>query len=183
MSFCIVSVNPSYSLCIGTFQPNIQKDNGIDAEGYHTYLASINDNQTYPIKYKISNGAVIESISSETQSPTLSIIVREVPQEGNLTIQLPTKLVGLYSAGGYNVAEGVRCAAIIGTSFPKPLESNLNFTTVEFPLMNYGGVDEMIYITGNNHQPSTTPEFPFTIPILLISVSLMIIFYRMNFRK
>lgn len=183
MSFCIVSVNPSYSLCIGTFQPNIQKDNGIDAEGYHTYLASINDNQTYPIKYKISNGAVIESISSETQSPTLSIIVREVPQEGNLTIQLPTKLLGLYSVGGYNVAEGARCAAIIGKSFPIPIESNLNFTTVEFPLMNYGGVDEMIYIAGNNHQPSITPEFPFTIPILLISISLMIIFYRANIQK
>jgi hypothetical protein len=139
ISFCIVSVIPSsYSMCMGTFQPNIQKDNGMDAEGYHTYLASINDNQTYPIKYKISSGAVIEAISSETSSsPIFNIIVREVPQGGNLTIQLPTKLLGLYSTGGYSVAEGAMCAAIIGKSFPTPLESNLNFTTVEFPLMNY----------------------------------------------
>jgi hypothetical protein len=145
---------------MGTFQPNIQKDNGMDVEGYHTYLASTNDNQTYPIKYKISSGAVIEAISSETPSPILNIIVQEVPQGGNLTIQLPTKLLGLYSAGGYSVAEGAMCAAIIGTSFPTPIESNLNFTTVEFPLMNYSGVDEMIYITGNYQQPSTTSEFP-----------------------
>ena len=147
-------------MCMGTFQPNIQKDNGMDVEGYHTYLASTNDNQTYPIKYKISSGAVIEAISSETPSPILNIIVREVPQGGNLTIQLPTKLLGLYSTGGYSVAEGAMCAAIIGTSFPTPIESNLNFTTVEFPLMNYSGVDEMIYITGNYQQPSTTSEFP-----------------------
>ena len=147
-------------MCIGTFQPNIQKDNEMDAEGYHTYLVSINDNQTYPIKYKISSGAVIETISSETSSsPILNIIVREVPQGGNLTIQLPTKLLGLYSAGGYSVAEGTMCAAIIGKSFPSPIESNLNFTTVEFPLMNHDGVDEMIYITGNYQQPSTTSEF------------------------
>lgn len=153
-------MNPSYSLCIGTFQPNTQKDNGVDAEGYHTYLASINNNQTYPIKYKISGGAVIETISSETISPTLSIIVREVPQGGNLTIQLPTKLLGLYSTGGYSVAEGAMCAAIIVKSFPTPIESNLNFTTVEFPLTNYSDVDEMIYITGNYQQPSDTSEFP-----------------------
>jgi len=160
ISFCIVSIIPSYSECMGTFQPNIQKDNGMDIEGYHTYLASTNDNQTYPIKYKISSGAVIEAISSETQSPVLNIIVREVPQGGNLTIQLPTKVLGLYSAGGYSVAEGAMCAAIIGTSFPTPIESNLNFTTVKFPLMSYSGVDEMIYITGNIQQPSTISEFP-----------------------
>jgi hypothetical protein len=145
---------------MGTFQPNIQKDNGMDAEGYHTYLASINDNQTYPIKYKISSGAVIEAISSETPPPILNIIVREVPQGGNLTIQLPTKLLGLYSAGGYSVAEGTMCAEIGDKSFPTPIASNLNFTTVEFPLMNYSGVDEVIYITGNSQQPSTTSEFP-----------------------
>lgn len=183
ISFGIISVNPSYSLCIGTFQPNIQKNTGMDVKGYHTYLASINDNQTYPIKYKISNGAVIESISSETQSPTLSIIVREVSQEGNLTIQLPTKLLGLYSVGGYSVAEGARCAAIIGKSFPTPIESNSNFTTVTFPLANYSGVDEMIYIEGNYQQPSTTPEFPFAILVMLIGIMTVLVFYRIKIRK
>lgn len=155
ISFCAVSTFPSYSLCLGTFEPKIQKDNGTDAEGYRTYQVSLSENQTYPIKYKISSGAVIEAISSETPSPILNIIVREVPQGGNLTIQLPTKLLGLYSAGGYSVAEGTMCAMIAGATFPTPIESNSNFTTVSLPLMNYDGVRELIIINGNH----AIPEF------------------------
>lgn len=141
-------------MCVGTYEPQIQKDNGTDVEGYHTYQVSIGDNQTYPVKYKISSNATLESIGWEKESPNLNIIVQEVAQGGNLTIQLPTKLLGSYN-GGYFMARGTMCAMIGDVTFPTPIESNSNFTTVSFPLMNYDGVREMIVIEGNH----AIPEF------------------------
>ena len=155
ISLCVFSISPSYSLCVGTYEPHIQKDNGTDVEGYHTYQVSIGDNQTYSVKYKISSNATLENIGWQKENPDFSIVVREVPQGGNLTIQLPTKLLGPYS-GGYTVAEGAMCAGIFGKTFPIPIESNSNFTTVSFPLMSYDGVREIIMINGNH----ATQEFP-----------------------
>lgn len=156
ISLCAFSTLPSYSMCVGTYEPHIQKDNGMDAEGYHTYQISIGNNRTYPVKYKISSNATLEDIGWQKENPDFSIVVREVAQGGNLTIQLPTKLLGPYSEG-YTVAEGAMCAGIFGKTFPTPIESNSNFTTVSFPLMNYDGVRELIIIN-RNHATSVFPS-------------------------
>lgn len=185
ISFCIVSVIPSYSLCMGTFVPRIPKDNETDVKGYHIYQAHGNDNQTYPVKYKISSNATLESIFYENPPyPKFNIIIREVPQGGNLTIQLPTKLLGSYNRD-YSVATGAMCAGIMYRDFPTPIESNLDFTTVSFPLMNYSGVNEMMIIGGNYAMfegNQTVPEFPFAIPILLVAIASLTVFYRLKFR-
>jgi hypothetical protein len=175
--FCIVPIIPSYSACEGTFKPKIQKDNGTDMEGYHTYQVSSENNQTYPVKYKISSLATLEWIGYQKEFPAFNIIVREVPQGGILTLQLPTNLLGLYSAGGFSVAEGAMCAGQFWTTFPTPIESNSNFTTVEFPLMKYSGVDENIYIVGNH----VTPEFPFATIMLALSIVLTILLYQFKY--
>lgn len=182
---CIVPIIPSYSLCTGGFVPRIQKDNGTDAEGYHTYQA-FSGNQTYPVKYKISSNATLESISYENPPyPKINIIIREVTEGGNLTIQLPTKLLGSYNRDYYSVATGAMCAGIGYGDFPTPIESNPTFTTVSFPLMNYSGVNELMIIGGNyatQEETQTVPEFPFAIPIFIISIASLIVFYRIKIR-
>lgn len=183
ISFCIVSIIPSYAVCFGTFVPRIQKDSGTDAEGYHTYQAYDSDNLTYPVKYKISSKATLEAIFYEKPPyPKFNIVMREVSQGGNLTIKLPTKLLGSYNRD-YSVATGAMCAAIIYRDFPAPMESNPDFTTVSFPLMNYSGVNEMMIIGGNYETPEgnqTVPEFPLVLPILLIGITSLFLFYRLK---
>lgn len=136
-------------MCVGKYEPHIQKDNGTDTEGYHTYQVSVGDNQTYPVKYKISSNATLESIFWDKETPSFNIVIREVSQGGNLTIQLPTKLLGVYNIG-YFVATGTMCADIVYRGAPAPIESNSNFTIVSLPLMNYDGVRELIMINGNH---------------------------------
>lgn len=186
ISLCAFSTLPSYSGCAGIYEPHIQKDNGTDTEGYHTYQAFAEDNQTYPVKYEISNNATLENIYLQKEFPSLTIIIKEVSQQGNLTIQLPTKLLGLYNGGGFSLAVGAMCANIEYATFPTPIESNSDYTTISFPLMNYDGVREMIIIDGNNVIPQgnqAIPEFPFAIPILTISIISLIVFYRISIKK
>jgi hypothetical protein len=167
-------------MCIGAFEPKIQKDTGTDAEGYHIYQAYGSDGQTYPVKYKISSNATLELIALNNEVPSFSIVIREVSQGGNITIELPTKLLGSYN-GGYNIATGAMCAAIIYRDFPTPIESNSDFTTISFPLANYSNVNEFMMIQGNHVTPEenqTIPEFPFTIPVLVIGMMTFIIMSR-----
>lgn len=177
---CIVPTIPSNSLCTGTFQSKIQKDNGTDTEGYHTYQTNVTNDQTYPVKYKISSNATLESIFLDKDQPSFNIFVREVSQGGNITIELPTKLLGSYN-GGYYFAAGAMCGGILDRDFPTPIESNSDFTTVSFPLMNYSGGEELMIISGNNAIPEgnqTIPEFPFAMPVLVIGIISFIIMSR-----
>ena len=74
-------------------------------------------------------------------------------------------------------------AAPKGCSIPPEDSPSINFIGYSGVTASGITVDENNTITITSVSPLTVPEFPLAIPILLISISSMIIFYRMNIRK
>ncbi|MGI0046439.1 MAG: hypothetical protein ACREBB_04535 [Nitrosotalea sp.] len=153
----------------------------LSPDDWHTFeMPTIGSNETHTIRYKVSDNARLEVMSYSSHQSQIYINVTIPPNGGDFIIQIPRTLVDSKYDNGTDRTFGVAMGtASIGPS-DKFVEFGSNSTdrTLEIFLPPQLGF-ENIMIGGFN----PIPEFPFAIPVLLIGITSMIVFYRTKIVK
>lgn len=159
-----------------------------------------NNSQTFNVPYTIFGGSVTK-MSIDASNPSLTILISSV-NYGTITLSLPRSLLDAKTSNGIDVPfiilmdgtktitqkdkgitsdriltiqflQGTKDIQIIGTSVASQnnstINSSTNFTTTQ---------QSPTQITNMSKSIPTVPEFSVSIPVLLISISLLILVSR-----
>ncbi|MDE2591010.1 MAG: hypothetical protein KGL95_15240 [Patescibacteria group bacterium] len=153
----------------------------LNPDDWHTFqMPTIGSNKTHLISYKVSDNVQLQTIAYNDYEKQMYIDVRTPPNGGDFIIQIPRYVVDSRYDNGTDRSFGVDMGtAAIGPSNEFiEIGNNSTYRTLEI-FLPVGVFGENIVIGGFE----SIPEFPFAIPVLLISITSLIIFYRMKFRK
>ena len=129
----------------------------------------------YSMPYTIENGKVI-NVTADVGSKSISILVNTT-NDGSITVTIPRTLSDSI-AGNPGVSNLLPFVVTRnGTSVSFQESENDTSRTMTIPWSGSG--IQSLKISGT----STVPEFPFSVPVLLIGIVSAIGFYRMKFKK
>jgi hypothetical protein len=139
----------------------------------------------YPINYTITDGR-LGSISLDNKTNSLTAHIIDAPSGTTLNLELPRELIDAKSDNnGTDFEVLIRGGSADYQNAPYSIiKTNTDSRMMQLPL-SYGQ---------NEYNPSGTwdvkitgtkiiPEFPFATPILIISITSLIVFHRMKFKK
>jgi hypothetical protein len=129
----------------------------------------------YSMPYTIENGKVI-NVTADVGSKSIAILVNTT-NDGSITVTIPRTLSD--SIAGNRGVSNLSPFVVTrnGTSVSFGESENDTSRTMTIPWSGSG--IQSLKIAGT----STVPEFPFSVPVLLIGIVSAIGFYRMKFRK
>jgi len=129
----------------------------------------------YFMPYTIENGKVI-NVTADVGSKSIAILVNTT-NDGSITVTIPKTLLDS-KAGNSNISNLLPFVVTRnGTPVSSQESENDTSRTITIPWSGSGTQSLKISST------STVPEFPFSVPVLLIGIVSAIGFYRMKFRK
>ncbi|NHH97201.1 hypothetical protein DYY66_2480 [Candidatus Nitrosotalea sp. FS] len=129
----------------------------------------------YSMPYTIENGKVI-NVTADVGSKSIAILVNTT-NDGSITVTIPRTLSDSIAGnpGVSNLSPFVVTRNGTSVSFGEGETDTSRTMTIPWS----GSGIQSLKISGT----STVPEFPFSVPVLLIGIVSAIGFYRMKFRK
>jgi len=129
----------------------------------------------YSMPYTIENGKVI-NVTADVGSKSIAILVNTT-NDGSITVTIPRTL--LDSTAGNSSIGNLLSFAVTRNGTPVSFQAGENDTSRTITIPWSGSGTQSLKISST----STVPEFPFSVPVLLIGIVSAIGFYRMKFRK
>ena len=129
----------------------------------------------YFMSYTIENGKVI-NVAADVGSKSISILVNTT-NDGSITVTIPRTLSD--SIAGNRGVSNLSPFVVTRNGTSVSFQESENDTSRTMTIPWSGSGIQSLKISGT----STVPEFPFSVPVLLIGIVSAIGFYRMKFRK
>ncbi|NHI02589.1 hypothetical protein DYY67_0628 [Candidatus Nitrosotalea sp. TS] len=151
------------------------KDAGYDRQGVAP--VRINDTAYYPVPYNITNGAF--DITADPADNALKLRIETTLGDGHLHLVLPRKLIDSINGDGNDQNFTIQYWKMMDKTTPvvyHESQTSNNTRTLEIDFENGTSI---MYIYGTY----LVPEFPFAVPVLLIGITSLIVFYRVKFRQ